>query len=98
MSFFDKQTIKVKKKIIQTLDLIEEIEHVPETYLKHIADSDGIYEIRIKLSSNIFRVFCFFDDGKLIILMNAFQKKTSKTPKQQIKKAEKIKQEYESEK
>jgi len=66
--------------------------------LKHIADSDGIYEIRIKLRSNIFRVFCFFDDGKLIILMDAFQKKTSKTPKQQIKKAEKIKQEYENEK
>ena len=96
--FFNEQTVKVKKKIIWTLNLIEEIEHIPETYLKHISDSDGLYEIRIKLSSNIFRVFCFFDEGELIILMNGFQKKTSKTPKQEIKKAQEIKKEYESKK
>ena len=59
--FFDKQSTKVKKKIIWTLQLIEDIEHVTETYLKHLTDNKGLYEIRVKLGSNIFRIFCFFD-------------------------------------
>jgi phage-related protein len=57
-----------------------------------------LYEIRIQLGNDIFRIFCFFDSGKLIIIANGFQKKTQKTPKQEIEKALKIKQEYENEK
>ena len=60
--------------------------------------TDGLYEARIQLASNIWRVFCFFDNNKLVILLNGFQKKTQKTPKQEIEKAIKIKKEYESEK
>lgn len=96
--FFDKQRDKVKDKIIWTLELIEELERVPETYLKHIENADGLYEIRIQLGSDIFRIFCFFDQGKLVILANGFQKKTQKTPKQEIEKALKIRQEYENDK
>ncbi len=81
-----------------TLDLIEDLEHVPETYLKHIEDTDGLYEIRVQLGSDIFRIFCFFDKGQLIVLANGFQKKTQKTPREEINLALKIKQEYESEK
>lgn len=81
-----------------TLDLIEDIERVPETYLKHIEDTDGLYEIRVQLGSDIFRIFCFFDKGQLIVLANGFQKKTQKTPREEINLALKIKQEYESEK
>lgn len=94
--FFDKQREKVKDKIIWTLALLEELERVPETYLKHIDKTDGLYEIRIQMGSDIFRIFCFFDQGKLVILANGFQKKTQKTPKQEIEKALKIKQEYET--
>jgi len=96
--FFDKQREKVKDKIIWTLDLIEELARVPETYLKHIENTDGLYEIRIHIGSDIFRIFCFFDQGKLVILANGFQKKNQKTPKQEIEKALKIKQEYENNK
>jgi phage-related protein len=93
-----KQRDKVKAKIIWTLGLIEEVQKVPETYLKHMENTDGLYEIRVQLGSDIFRIFCFFDDGKLVVLANGFQKKTQKTPQKEIDKALKIKAEYESEK
>jgi phage-related protein len=96
--FFSAQKDKVKDKIIWTLTLIEEIERVSEQYLKHLEGTDGLYEIRIQLGNDIFRIFCFFDSGKLIIITNGFQKKTQKTPKQEIDKALKIKKDYENEK
>ena len=57
-------------------------------------DSDGLYEIRVSSGNNIFRIFCFFDEGQLVILLNGFQKKTQKTPKSEIEKAEKLKTKY----
>jgi phage-related protein len=96
--FFNQQKQKVKDKIIWTFDLIEELSRVPETYLKHIEGTDGLFEIRIQSGSDIFRVFCFFNQGRLVVLANGFQKKTQKTPKQEIDKALRIKKEYESEK
>ena len=96
--FFVKQRDKVKNKIIWTLDLIEEHQRVPELYLKHIENTDGLFEIRVQQGSDIFRIFCFFDQGQLVVLANGFQKKTQKTPKQEIERALKIKEEYESEK
>ncbi|MFN9340486.1 MAG: type II toxin-antitoxin system RelE/ParE family toxin [Candidatus Kapaibacterium sp.] len=96
--FFAKQNKKVKAKIVWTLDLIEDLQKVPETYLKHIENTDGLYEIRVQLGSYIFRIFCFFDQGQLIVLANGFQKKAQKTPKKGIEMALTIKAEYESEK
>lgn len=96
--FFVKQRQKVKDKIIWTFDLIEELQRVPETYLKHLENTDALYEIRIQLGSDIFRIFCFFDQGQLIVLANGFQKKTQKTPQKEIEKALKIKEEYFNEK
>ena len=93
--FFDKQSKKVKAKIIWTIQLIEDLPRVPETYLKHIENTDGLYEIRVQLGSDIFRIFCFFAKGQLVILANGFQKKTQKTPRKEIEKALKIKAEYE---
>ena len=78
--------------------MIEDIQRVPETYLKHIENTDGLYEIRVQVGSDIFRIFCFFDKGKLVVLANGFQKKSQKTPSQEIEKAIKIKEEYENEK
>ncbi len=77
--------------------MIEELERIPETYLKHIENTDGLYEIRVQFGSDVFRIFCFFDKGKLVVLANGFQKKTQKTPKKEIEKALKIKLEYEME-
>ena len=96
--FFAKQNKKVKAKIVWTFDLVEDLQRVPETYLTHIENTDGLYEIRVQLGSDICRIFCFFDQGQLVVLANGFQKKTQKTPKKEIEMALKIKAEYESEK
>ena len=93
-----KQRDKVQDKIIWTFDLIEDLQRIPETYLKHIENTEGLFEIRVQSGSDIFRIFCFFDQGQLIVLANGFQKKTQKTPKKEIEKALKIKTEYENEK
>ena len=95
--FLRKQPDAVKKKIIWTLELIEDLEQVPETYLKHLKGTDGLYEIRVSFGTNIYRIFCFLADKQLVILMNSFQKKSQKTPKSEILKALKIKEEYEQE-
>jgi len=95
--FFVQQPKKVKDKIIWTLELIEDIDRVPNTYLKHIESTIGLYEIRVKFGRNIFRIFCFFDKGKLVVLANGFQKKTKKTPKQEIGVALRIMEEYKNE-
>lgn len=96
--FFVSQRDKVKDKIIWTFKLIEEFQKVPETYLKHIENTDGLFEIRVQQGSDIFRIFCFFDQGQLVVIANGFQKKKQKTPKKEIERAIKIKEEYEAEK
>jgi len=96
--FYIKQRDKVKDKIVWTFDLIEELQRIPEIYLKHLENTEGLYEIRVQLGRDIFRIFCFFDKEKLVVIINGFQKKSQKTPKKEIEKALKIKEEYENEK
>jgi len=93
-NFFQQQKPDVQKKIIWTIKLIETIDRVPEKYLKHLTGTSGLYEIRIEVGSDTFRVFSFFDKGKLVILINGFQKKSQKTPKKEIELAEKLKFQY----
>lgn len=90
--FFDAQTEKVQEKIDYTLEILQTMERVPSKFFKHL--EDGIYEIRVKQGSNIFRIFSFFDDGKLVILLHGFQKKTQKTPRKEIERAKKLRNEY----
>lgn len=92
--FLIKQTTKVQDKIFKTIEAIETLERIPDQYLKHLENTDGLYEARIRLGSSIWRVFCFFDEGKLVILLNGFQKKSQKTPRKEIEKALKLKKEY----
>jgi phage-related protein len=92
--FLKKQPIIVQNKIYKILEAIETLERIPTNYLKLIKDSNGLYEARIQLGSNIWRVFCFFDKGRLVILLNGFQKKTQKTPKNEIEKAKILMNEY----
>ena len=68
--------------------------HIPEKYFKHIEGSDGLYELRIQQGNNIFRIFCCFDEGNVVVLFNGFQKKTQKTPKNELELAERIKKDY----
>lgn len=92
--FLSEQPIRVQDKIFKIIEAIETLERVPSNYLKHLTGTEGLYEARIQLGSNIWRVFCFFDGQNLVVLMNGFQKKTQKTPKNQIEKALKIMAEY----
>ncbi|WP_339923710.1 type II toxin-antitoxin system RelE/ParE family toxin [uncultured Cyclobacterium sp.] len=80
------------------MEAIETLARVPETYLKPIKTKKGLFEARIQLGSNIWRVFCFFDKGKLVILLNGFQKKSQKTPPKEIEKASKLMDQYFAEK
>ena len=92
--FYLAQTEKVRKKILQTLVWIETLDIIPITILRSIESVKGLYEIRVEFSSNIFRIFCCFDEGSLIVLFNGFQKKTQKTPSNEIEKAKRLMKEY----
>ena len=94
--FFEKQKPKVKAKVLWTFRLIETQIQVPDDYLKHLEGTDGLYEIRVQQGSDIFRIFCFFDHGQLVVLVNGFQKKTQKTPRKEIELALKLKTDYEN--
>lgn len=96
--FFREQTPKVRTKIIKVLDIIEQIERISTTYLKYIEGTDGLFEIRVQLGNNIFRIFCFFDGNKLVVLLSGFQKKTQKTPAEEIVRAVRLMTEYYEEK
>lgn len=94
LDFFKTLKPEVQKKFNWTLQLIATMERVPAKYFKHITNSSGIFEIRIEVGSDIYRVFSFFDKGNLVILVNGFQKKSQKTPKKELELAEKLKKEY----
>ena len=96
--FLLEQPKKVQDKIFKIIEAIETLERVPSNYLKSMEGTKGLFEARIQLASNIWRVFCFFDNERLVILLNGFQKKTQKTPKNEIEKALKLMQQYYQEK
>jgi phage-related protein len=73
IEFYQMQDQKVKDKIQYVFELIRQVDQVPEKFLKHLTGTNGLYEIRIDYQSNIFRIFCCFDQGKLIVLFNGFQ-------------------------
>lgn len=98
LDFFNLLKPDIQKKFNWTLQLIATIDRVPEKYFKHVSGSSGLYEIRIEIGSDIYRVFSFFDKGQLVILLNGFQKKSQKTPKNEIELAEKSKKQYYNEK
>jgi len=97
LDFYKNQSESVQRKIEWTLNLIQLTQQVPEKYFKHLEGTKGLYEIRVEVSGNIYRIFSFFDKGNLVVLGNAFQKKTQKTPKQELIKAIKIMEEYHNE-
>jgi len=83
-----------QQKILWILKTLESLPKIPIKFFKHISGVVGLYEIRISWEGKAYRIFCFFDKGNKIILCNGFIKKDQKTPKQEILKAIKIKEEY----
>jgi len=94
LDFFETLKPEVKKKFNWTLQLIATIERVPKKYFDHMTNTSGLFEVRVEVGSDIYRVLSFFDKGNLIVLINGFQKKTQKTPKKEIELAEKLKKQY----
>jgi phage-related protein len=92
--FFNAQDEKTKDKIDYVLFLVMVADRIPKKFFGQITGQDGLYEIRIEYESNIFRIFCCFDKGNIVVLFNGFQKKTQKAPKREIEKAMIIMREY----
>ena len=92
--FYVAQTKTVRDKINSVLRLIETQRMIPKKFFRIIEGSDGIYEIKVEIDSNIYRIFCCMDSGVVVVLFHGFQKKTQKTPLKEIKRAESIKKEY----
>ena len=94
LDFYQGLDAKVKSKVQYVLELIKQVERVPVKFLAPMSGYKGLYEVRIEYQSNIYRIFCCFDEGRLVVLFNGFQKKTQKTPKEDIEKAMQLKNEY----
>jgi phage-related protein len=92
--FYNELDEDLQDKIDWVFELVKSVDFIPKKYFKHIEDSDGLFEIRIEFKSNIYRIFCFFDEGNLVVLLNGFQKKTQKTPTKELKLAKKLKKQY----
>ncbi|HCC51376.1 MAG TPA: type II toxin-antitoxin system RelE/ParE family toxin [Porphyromonadaceae bacterium] len=90
--FYDSLDTRTQEKVLYILTLLKSQDRLPMKFIKSI--QDGLYELRIEYNSNIYRLFFIFDEGKVVILFNGFQKKTKKTPNEEIKKAIKLKEEY----
>jgi phage-related protein len=84
----------LQDKIDYVFELIKSFDVIPKRFFQHLEGAEGLFEIRIEYAINIYRIFCFFDEGNHVILINAFQKKTQKTPKQELELAKKLKKQY----
>lgn len=93
-NFMEEQSPKIREKILWMIKLLEHMDRVPSEYIKHIEGTRGLYELRIIFGSDIIRIFCCFDTGKIVVLLSAFIKKTQKTPKREIVRALKLMYEY----
>lgn len=94
LDFYKTQEPKVQEKIEFVLDLVRFEKQVPKKFFKSLENSDGIYEVRVITAFRSIRIFCFFDDGNVVVLTNCLVKKTQKTPRKDIKLAERLKKEY----
>ena len=92
--FYLMQSDKVQEKIEFVFKVICTVQRVPKKFLQHMSGTEGLYEIRVEIESNIYRIFCCFDKGNIVILFYGFQKKTQKTPKEEMDLALKLKDDY----
>ena len=92
--FLESLSAKEAQKVAWVLNLVEELDRIPSQYFKKLTKSDDLWEVRVIVGSNIFRLLGFFYGTNLLVLTHAFQKKTQKTPRQAIRLAERRKHEY----
>jgi phage-related protein len=92
--FLDSLTDKQVEKVLWVLKLVQELDRVPASYFKKLVNTDGIWEVRVTVGGDIFRLLGFMHENSFIVLTNAFQKKTQETPQSEIRLAETRKKEY----
>jgi phage-related protein len=92
--FYESLNDDSRRKVLWMLKSMESLPKIPLKFFKHIKETKGLFELRISWEGKAYHIFCFFDKGNKIILCNGFIKKNQKTPKQEILKAIKIKEEY----
>ena len=96
IDFFNSLNEGTKRKMAYVIDVLKTQQRIGTNFVKHI--KDGIFELRVQNEGNIYRAFFIFDEGNIVMLFNGFQKKTQKTPENEIEKAIKLKNEYYAEK
>ena len=96
IDFYNALDSATQRKLAYVIQYVKTESRWNERFVKFIRD--GLFELRAMHNGNIYRVFFILDDGNIIILFNGFQKKTQKTPKQEIEKAIKLKNQYYAEK
>lgn len=94
ITFYSSLSEAARLKVDYVLLLVKKTRKVPVKFLKHIEGTKGLYEIRVEHQSNIYRIFCCFNKGNIVILLNGFKKKTNKTPKPEIRSALSLMKEY----
>jgi phage-related protein len=92
--FLDSLSSKTAQKVAWVLSLVEDLDVVPSTYFKKLVSTEGIWECRIQLGSNAYRIFCFFDGNSVVVLTHGLIKKTQKTPQREIERAETYRKDY----
>lgn len=96
LDFIEKLSDAERRKVDYGLQLLKTQDRISTKFVKAI--HSGLFELRTEYNSNIYRVFFIFDEGQIVVLFNGFQKKTQKTPNDEIEKALRIKNEYYAEK
>lgn len=92
--FLDSLPSKVAQKVTWVLKLLQELDMVPSQYFKKLSATDEIWECRMVFSGNTYRILCFFRGGTQMVLTHGFMKKTQKTPREEITKAERLKGDF----
>jgi len=92
--FLDGLSDKQAEKVLWVLKLVKEMDRIPASYFKKLVNTDGIWEARVIISGNIFRILGFMLEHSFVILTNGFQKKSRETPRSEIELAESRKRDY----
>lgn len=91
--FLDSLPVKVARKVTWVLNLIEDLDSVPSSYFKKLSGTEEIWECRISFGSNAYRIFCFFV-GNSVVLTHGFAKKSQKTPRTEIERAQAYRRDF----
>ena len=86
--FIDTLPIKMQSKVYRTIDMLREFGYqLKEPWSKTLQNAEGMKELRVKLASNICRLFYFHHKDKLYVITSGYTKKRDKTDKNEIERA-----------